>query len=83
MEASIDYIKMCVEEQIWLVQEIFVTDPQSGFMEFFHIIALTKLANWGKSTEFPVYHHLLYLVCTKVILKWKIYETVGFSNTVY
>ena len=51
-------------------------------MQLLVLIALTKLANWDKSTEFPVDHHFLYLLCTKGISKVKIYETIGFNNTV-
>ena len=46
-------------------------------MEFFHIIALTKPANWDKSTKLPVNHHFLYLPCTKVISKGKFMKQLG------
>ena len=58
-------------------------DPQSGLIEFFHIITLTKLAGWDKSNEFSVDHNFLYLLCTEIISKGKIYETIRFNNTVY
>ena len=59
-----------------------VKDPHSGLVEFFNIITLTNLANWDKWTKFPVNPDFLYLLCTKVISKGKIYETIWFNNTV-
>ena len=73
-----------------MVQAIFcqiktkvVKDPQSGFVESFHIVALTKLTNLDKSTEFPPDHHCFDLLCTKLISKRKIYDTLRFENTIY
>ena len=57
-------------------------NPQSDLIEFCHNYT-HKLGNWGKSTEVPVDHHVLYFLCTKIISKMKIYETIGFDDTVY
>ena len=60
----------------------FANNPQSDLTEFCHIITLTKLGNCGKSTELSVDHHVLYFLCTKIISEMKIYETIGFDDTV-
>ena len=57
-----------------------VRDAQSGRIEFCQIITLTKQANLDKSTEIPVDHDFLYLLCTKIISKGKIYQNTGMNN---
>ena len=60
-----------------------IIDSQSVLIGLFHIITHTKLAKGDKSTEVRVDHHLLYLLCVKIISKGKVYWAVGFNDTVY
>ena len=73
MEACSDYIKMYRRTHD-MAQHSFDKSQQrtqSDLIEFFHIITLTKVANWDKSTKFPVDHRFLYLPGTKIISKEK------------
>ena len=58
---------------IQLLSKKWVKSCLRTFIEFFHIITFTKLANWDKSTEVQIDHHFLYLLCTKINSKVKIH----------